>query len=239
MKDLHRFLLGSMDRETCADVAKRAMRKVISGPFKVLASVRKKLKVPLSAPPFSSSASRSERMSALKSSTRLGDSSPAAARDFGRLLRCTTIRMPQANGQGYSTLLSPASMIAKIQEEAPGLFNSLLPPFLSLVHGDLHFKNVLLDDRLPLLMDIKLIDPRGKAWPGSRAGTGDPAYDIGKLLHFQRRPLLLHPRQTLRTARREVGHPIEGRRPDGGRPPLSSRPRPAGRPWPAANLDPR
>ena len=59
----------------------------------------------------------------------------------------------------------------------------LLPSQLGLIHGDLHFDNMLVDASIAEHPFIKLIDPRGFVdISGFRFGA-DFAYDIGKLLH--------------------------------------------------------
>ncbi len=77
---------------------------------------------------------------------------------------------------------APSDILREIRNDQ-GLVAKLAPPFLSLIHGDLHFENILIDDRLPRNLRVKLIDPRGFDRPGYGPGTGDPAYDIGKLFH--------------------------------------------------------
>jgi len=52
-----------------------------------------------------------------------------------------------------------------------------------MIHGDLHFDNILVDDRLKRHEAFRLVDPRGFQRQGYRPGVGDPAYDFGKLLH--------------------------------------------------------
>src|SRR3989338_5728375 len=57
------------------------------------------------------------------------------------------------------------------------LLNKLEPPFVSTVHGDLHFDNFLVDmDQFPMVKFI-LFDPRGLD------STYDYSYDLGKIWH--------------------------------------------------------
>mgnify|MGYP000340493403 CR=1 FL=1 len=58
----------------------------------------------------------------------------------------------------------------------------LQPPLCGLIHGDLHFGNILVDVTLPGRPRVKLIDPRGFRHSGYVVGTGDICYDFGKLL---------------------------------------------------------
>ncbi|HEX3799325.1 MAG TPA: hypothetical protein VH413_11540 [Verrucomicrobiae bacterium] len=51
----------------------------------------------------------------------------------------------------------------------------IVPPFLTKVHGDLHFDNILIDAYFPDDPIFILIDPHGES-------QGDPASDVGKLL---------------------------------------------------------
>jgi len=57
----------------------------------------------------------------------------------------------------------------------PSLIKFLTPKKLCLIHGDLHFDNILVNiDSLPYR--FRLIDPKGFS-------AGDPMYDVSKLLH--------------------------------------------------------
>lgn len=55
------------------------------------------------------------------------------------------------------------------------LIKSLQPDFLSLIHGDLHFDNILVDTSV-FPYTFRLVDPKGFS-------VGDPMYDVSKLLH--------------------------------------------------------
>jgi hypothetical protein len=177
MKDLHRFLLAASDKEACIDVATIALAKVIREPFCFLALKQKREEIcpdphALFFDPF-----KDRRAKVLEKLEAVGDAAESSARDLGRLLRGGEILMDKRR------LMVP-SQIADLIQAKPELYERLCPPFLSLVHGDLHFRNILLDDRLPLMMPVKLIDPRGKGQAAGLArGVGDPACDIGKLLH--------------------------------------------------------
>lgn len=109
--------------------------------------------------------------------TRQRDSGGGLALDtYERLVRATQIKL------GGRELRSPDAVLAHIRSDN-ALLKRLAPRFLCLIHGDLHFENILVDDRLPRKLLVKLIDPRGFEHPGFPRGTGDPAYDIGKLFH--------------------------------------------------------
>jgi hypothetical protein len=54
------------------------------------------------------------------------------------------------------------------------------PPWISRIHGDLHFSNIMIDDHLANAVQFRLIDPKGTMIWG-QLGYGDPAYDFGKL----------------------------------------------------------
>lgn len=108
---------------------------------------------------------------------RRSDSGGGLALDtYERLVRATRIKLQDRE------LRSPDAVLADIRANGT-LLKRIAPPFLCLTHGNLHFENILVDDRLPRKLLVKLIDPRGFEYPGFPRGTGDPAYDIGKLLH--------------------------------------------------------
>lgn len=105
-----------------------------------------------------------------------------SARDFRRLVSCSRITI---GGVGF---LGPVAIMEGIENDPAlvELFARLKPPFLSSLHGDLHFRNILLDDRLPRMMEVMLLDPRGSVLAGCLPGIGDPVYDLGKLLFSSR-----------------------------------------------------
>ncbi len=57
------------------------------------------------------------------------------------------------------------------------LIEVLAPPFISMIHGDLHFQNVLVDLEGKSKSNFILMDPKGEV------GGSDPFYDLGKLWH--------------------------------------------------------
>ncbi|MCA1625968.1 MAG: aminoglycoside phosphotransferase family protein [Acidobacteria bacterium] len=83
---------------------------------------------------------------------------------------------------GDIELQNPTTILNQLKADQ-SFMKYLQPPFLCMIHGDLHFDNILVDDRLPKRLNVILIDPRGFSHPGYCSGVGDIAYDIGKLLH--------------------------------------------------------
>ncbi len=77
------------------------------------------------------------------------------------------------NGKSYPSLFTVINIIKKSIPEI--LYN--IDSF-NIIHGDLCFPNIMIDDNLNF---IKLIDPRGKF--GDYDIYGDPRYEIAKLLH--------------------------------------------------------
>jgi DNA-binding NarL/FixJ family response regulator len=180
MKDMYKFLLGEPFRESCEDVAKRALAAVIGGPFLELSCRGRKRGITADIVPVLFFDRFRSRMKQVSENLRaVGDAAEPAARDFGRLLDC------QSTTIGGERLRNPAAVVDEIAADS-AFCQRLTPPFLSWVHGDLHFKNILLDDRLPQMMELKLVDPRGTGVNGYPPGTGDPAYDLGKLLFSSR-----------------------------------------------------
>jgi len=184
MKNLYRFVLSQEDEAGCEEVARTAISEVIEGPFLALSGKHHVDAFPpgIVRPLFFERFE--ERVSAAREKLKaVGDAAEPEARDFLGLLDCREIEL------GDSLLRAPGVILKEIEKNAD-LLARLRPRFLSWTHGDLHFKNILLDDRLPRMMGIKLVDPRGTGLngypPGSSRyplGSGDPAYDIGKLLY--------------------------------------------------------
>lgn len=177
MKDLYKFLLGERFRENLEDIAKRALAVVIGGPFLQLSRRGRQTGITADiVPALFFDRFRGRTAEALEKLKAVGDAAEPAAREFGLLLECQIITI------GDRDLKSPAAILGAIAGDT-ALCERLTPPFLSWIHGDLHFKNILIDDRLPKLMQVKLVDPRGTRIKEYPPGTGDPAYDLGKLLY--------------------------------------------------------
>lgn len=186
MRNLYKLLLSQEDEPGCEEVARKAISLVIEGPFLQLSRQRQ---VDVSSPEIIRPLffeRFEERVAVARQKLKaVGDAAEPEARDFLRLLDCRKITL------GNLPLRGAKAILDEIEQDAD-LMRRLKPRFLAWTHGDLHFKNILLDDRLPRMMEIKLVDPRGTGVngypPGTRypLGTGDPAYDIGKLLYSSR-----------------------------------------------------
>jgi len=77
------------------------------------------------------------------------------------------------NGRKYENI---HSLVAKIKTR-PGLIKALAPTTISMIHGDLHFQNILVDLANKNRFNFILADPRGEL------SGSDPTYDLGKLWH--------------------------------------------------------
>jgi len=87
---------------------------------------------------------------------------------FRRIISCKYVII---NGKKYLNL----PQILKLIEQDKELLKKIEPPFLCMVHGDLHFDDFLVDiSQMPMLKFI-LIDPRGLD------NTYNYDYDLGKL----------------------------------------------------------
>ncbi|MEI8344777.1 MAG: aminoglycoside phosphotransferase family protein, partial [Candidatus Omnitrophota bacterium] len=84
---------------------------------------------------------------------------------FNDLVEAKTITI---NGREYDNILP----LLRRLEGDESLRRMVQPPFFSLIHGDLHLDNILVDEKGHLI----LFDPRGDA-------AGDLIYDLGKILH--------------------------------------------------------
>ena len=73
----------------------------------------------------------------------------------------------------------PSRIIKELDRDAE-FVERMTPPWLSRIHGDLHFNNIMIDDRLLKAVRFRLIDPKGiMTW--NQLGVSDPAYDFGKM----------------------------------------------------------
>jgi len=75
------------------------------------------------------------------------------------------------NGKEYENIFP---ILERIKDKTKLLAN-LQPPYLSMIHGDPHFDNILVDLKSSP-PDFMLVDPKGFS-------IGDPMYDIAKLFH--------------------------------------------------------
>ncbi len=76
--------------------------------------------------------------------------------------------------------VNPEKLLRRLLADE-GFRKRMTPPRLFLIHGDLHFRNILADTSLYRQPRVKLIDPRGFQYCGLDVGMGDIAYDLGKL----------------------------------------------------------
>jgi len=79
------------------------------------------------------------------------------------------------NGKVFPNL---PEVVGKLKQNKK-LLKLLNPPSINLIHGDLHFDNILIDQNDA--SNFILIDPRGKMYDGKV--EGDYAYDLGKVWH--------------------------------------------------------
>ncbi|MES2659520.1 MAG: hypothetical protein V4689_12955 [Verrucomicrobiota bacterium] len=107
--------------------------------------------------------------------TRPPDVSDAKWSELASLISDTKVR----NREG-GAFLHPMEVIRMIGINKK-LVSRLVPPWLSRIHGDLHFDNIMVDDFLPRAVRFRLIDPKASTMWG-KLGLNDPAYDFGKLL---------------------------------------------------------
>jgi FixJ family two-component response regulator len=83
---------------------------------------------------------------------------------------------------GGRELIGAGEIVHELGRDA-ALRSLLRPPWVAVMHGDLHFQNILVERRVGKVGRLKLIDPRGYRRQGYPPGVGDPAYDMGKVLH--------------------------------------------------------
>ncbi|MEN0083758.1 MAG: phosphotransferase [Leifsonia sp.] len=117
------------------------------------------------------------------------EASPYLYRDrFSSILESETYRIALDRHYGSATLAEqsrpsthPPVRLAELVRELRRYTNTLVAPWTTLIHGDVHCKNLLRDEAgRPVLIDPRTI------WDGVRRndeGRGDPAYDMGTLLH--------------------------------------------------------
>jgi len=98
---------------------------------------------------------------------RLAETVKLAPKVFADVVEAPTLVI---NGETYTNLRP----LLKEIESSPDLIARLTPSFHTLVHGDLHFDNILVDREDPA--KFILLDPRGDR-------SGDPLYDVAKLMN--------------------------------------------------------
>lgn len=99
---------------------------------------------------------------------RIEDTRRKAPDVFNRLIGEKFVTI---NGKRYRNILPLLDFI----RSNPAALARLIPPLLGLFHGDLHFDNMLLEERTAA-GDLALLDPRGDP-------LGDPVYDMAKIAH--------------------------------------------------------
>lgn len=82
-------------------------------------------------------------------------------------------RKVNLNGKTYENI----SLLMKEIKTRPKLIEVLAPPIISMIHGDLHFQNLLVDLNQKTKYNFILTDPRGEL------NGSDLYYDLGKLWH--------------------------------------------------------
>ena len=82
-------------------------------------------------------------------------------------------RKVNLNGETYENI---SALIREIKTR-PKLIEMLAPPIISMIHGDLHFQNLLVDLNQKTKYNFILTDPRGEL------NGSDLYYDLGKLWH--------------------------------------------------------
>ncbi|MFA6599642.1 MAG: radical SAM protein [Candidatus Omnitrophota bacterium] len=96
---------------------------------------------------------------------RIAETCQKAPEVFSDLTEAETITI---NGHEYTNILP----LLRRLEGDESLRKMVQPPFFSLLHGDLHLDNILVDEKGHFI----LFDPRGDP-------AGDLIYDLGKILH--------------------------------------------------------
>jgi thiamine kinase-like enzyme len=178
MKSLRRLIFEGDSQEACSKVAKSVLQQVLEFVFGQLYQRNVNRSVDhqfVQDTYFKKYKLRIRAVEDLLKELRKKSGGPSIDA-YQKLLKAKRIEI---NGK---ILRNPTAVLADLEREGT-LINCLQPPSLCMIHGDLHFDNILVDDRLPLKMRIKLIDPRGFQRKNYPIGSGDVAYDIGKLLH--------------------------------------------------------
>jgi thiamine kinase-like enzyme/CheY-like chemotaxis protein len=178
MKSLRHLIFEESDKKSCIEISKKVLEQVLDFTFNQMYTkdVRQDIDLKfIDETYFNKYSSRLNQIQELVRELKNTNSSPALDA-YERLLNSKDI---QFEGK---KLLNPAAILEQLKTDA-SFIKLLTPPFLTIIHGDLHFDNILVNDRLPKKIKIKLIDPRGFQLIGYPPGSGDVAYDIGKLLH--------------------------------------------------------
>jgi CheY-like chemotaxis protein/thiamine kinase-like enzyme len=177
MESLRHLIFQEADRESCLENSKSVLDKVLEFVFKQLYSEDKRNAVYegfVQQNYFEKYQSRLRQTKSILPSLKKTHRGEITA--YEKLLSSKHIEI------GARQFRNPTDILREL-ESTEVLVKRLEPPFLNLIHGDLHFDNILVNNRVPKRIKIKLIDPRGFRRVGYAPGTGDVAYDVGKLLH--------------------------------------------------------
>lgn len=178
LKPLRRIILEEMDQEVCEESAKRVLGDVLEFAFFKMYDQDKRDNI---------YSTYSDDTYFAKLAKRIAEAGAAAG--------ALTARQNTALVQVYQNLLradnvvigtrnyrNPMAILDELRK-TPEFITAVTPPYLCMIHGDMHFDNILVDDRLKRRETFKFVDPRGFCRSGYQPGVGDPAYDFGKLLH--------------------------------------------------------
>lgn len=178
MKSLRRLLFDEDDREKCLELGRQILHAVLEFAFQVLYPHNTQVTRAddyVESVYFQKFRRREDETKAVLRDLRTTKSG-AAIDVYERVLDAETIVV------GDRPLTNPRLILSRMLADNE-LKTRLCPALVSMIHGDLHFDNILVDDRLSKTVRCKLVDPRGFRLPGCAVGSGDFAYDIGKLLH--------------------------------------------------------
>ncbi len=178
MKSLRHLIFVEADKETCLKISRRVIELVLEFAFTNLYTQDVRTDIYdgfVQETYFKKYTFRLEQTKSLLGRLKKNGPSPGIEA-YEKVLVSNQIEIDGRN------LRNPTDILRELENDG-NLIRRLKPPFLCIIHGDLHFDNILVDDRLLKKIRIKLIDPRGFSHTGYAPGTGDVAYDVGKLLH--------------------------------------------------------
>ena len=174
MRSLRRVIFGMADRDPASELTRAVVAAVLDFVLGRLYKTNQTKRIPtdyLATTYFEKLSNRvSEAQLTSRGVRRLNSSADA----YRALLIADGITI------GTKAHRNPVEIARELQADRR-FTRQLRPRALSMIHGDLHFDNILVDDRFPARLRFKLIDPRG--FPSNPPGRGDIAYDLGKLLH--------------------------------------------------------
>lgn len=175
MRSLRHVILGEDDRDRASQMAQNVLADVLDFLLARLYHTNQTKKVPSEFVATTYFRKLTDRVAdADRAARRVSPSAVSDADAYRALLKAEEITI------GATPHRNPVDIVAELRSDRR-FRRQLRPAALSMIHGDLHFDNILVDDRLPARSRFKLIDPRG--FRSDPPGRGDVAYDIGKLLH--------------------------------------------------------